>query len=68
MGKYYVIKVDYFVWDETKENGMGREPLYLYLTRNRAKVYIFKPELSAEHFDLKWFETRKEAPSRMPLL
>lgn len=61
MPKYCVIKVDYFVYDETKEDGLGRMPCYLYVTRNKLKVYIFKPELSAEHFDLKWFETKEEA-------
>lgn len=61
MPKYYVIKVDYFKYDETKENGLGREPLYLYVMRNKYKVYIFKPTLAEEHFDLKWFETKEEA-------
>ena len=61
MAKYYVIKVDYFVYDETKENGIGKIPHYLYTMRNKFKVYVFEPALSAEHFDLKWFETEKEA-------
>ncbi len=61
MAQYYVIKVDYFVYDETKEDGIGRVPCYLYTMRNKFKVYVFKSELSAEHLDLKWFETEKEA-------
>ena len=61
MAKYYVIKVDYFVYDETKENGMGRLPSYLYITRNKFKIFIFKPTLGEEHFDLKWFETSEDA-------
>lgn len=61
MQRYYIIKVDYFVYDETTEDGVGREPLYLYVTRNRLKIFIFKPTLSEENFDLKWFETKKDA-------
>lgn len=61
MAKYYVIKVDYFVYDETKEDGIGREPKYLYTMRNKYKVYVFKPSITESHLDLKWFETEVEA-------
>ena len=61
MQRYYVIKVDYFVYDETKEDGVGREPKYLYTMRNKFKVYVFRPTLSEDNLDLKWFETKKDA-------
>ena len=61
MGKCYVIKVDYFVYDETKEDGIGREPCYLYITPDKFKLRVFEPTLNAENLYLKKFRTREEA-------
>lgn len=59
--KYYVIRVDYFVYDETKEDGIDRTPMYLFTSRDKFKVFTFNEERSSEDFDLKWFLTREEA-------
>ena len=61
VGKYYVIKVDYFVEDENAEDGVGTTPLYLYITRDKVKLRVFFPTLSEPHYDLRWFATREEA-------
>lgn len=61
MRKYYVIKVDYRVYDPTKKNNISKKPMYLYVTRDSLKIFIFRPTLFAKHFDLKWFETLEDA-------
>lgn len=57
---YYVIKVDYYMWDSVKDD-MYTAPLYLYTMRNEHKTYTFDETLNAKHYDLKWFATGQEA-------
>ena len=57
---YWAIMVDYYMWDEEKQE-MYTSPCYLYVTRNKHKIYIFDEKLNREHLDLKWFETENDA-------
>lgn len=57
---YWVIMVDYYMWDEEKGE-MYTSPCYLYVTRDKHKIYIFDEKPNREHLDLKWFETENDA-------
>ena len=57
---YYVIMVDYFMWD-AKNDREYKSPCYLFTTRDNIKLFTFNEKFEYPHHDLKWFSTRKEA-------
>ena len=60
MREYYVIRVDYYMWDE-KNDREYTEPLYLYVTRDDRRILVFNEGIAEPHYDLKWFSTKGEA-------
>ena len=57
---YFVIKVDYYCYNADTDEEFTM-PLYLYTMRNKHRTYVFEEKLGAEHYDLKWFQTREDA-------
>lgn len=60
MRSYYVIKVDYYMYDAEKDLEFT-SPVYLYTTRDSKKLFVFDESLNYLHHDLKWFATEDEA-------
>lgn len=60
----YGIKVDYYMWDEEKDE-MYTSPCFLYTDRTPMKILVFDESVDREDIDLRVFDSEESAVSYM---